>query len=98
MEQEKINMEPGNGTPTADLRIVAPIELRSLYVAVGTIIMAYGRTFLCVPISSTGDIETDIVACTDCDAPWTLCHMMRCDARQRPDGANVQFKIIALHE
>lgn len=102
MEQKKINMESGNGTPTADLRIEAPIELRSLCVAVGTKIMTHGFTFLCVeqqePISSIGDGEHTHVLCAGCAAPRTLCHIMRCESRQRPDGVNVQFKVIARHE
>lgn len=102
MEQKKNNIDPCNGTPTADLVIKAPIELRSLCVAVGTKIMTHGFTFLCVEqeqsISSIGDDEHIHLSCAGCDAPWTLCHIMRCESRQRPDGVNVQFKVIARHE
>ena len=102
MEQKKNNIEPDNGTPTADLVIKAPIELRSLCVAVGTEIKTHGFTFLCVEqedfTPTLGDDEHYHALCAGCAAPWTLCQIMMCEANHRPDRLNVQFKVIARHK
>lgn len=102
MEQKKINTKPCNYTPKSYLVIKSPIEPRSLCVAVGTEIKIPGFTFLCVEQDENtptfGDGEHTNVLCAGCAAPWTLCHIMRCESSQRPDKRNVYFKVIARHE
>lgn len=102
MEQKKINMELDNGTPTADLRIEVPYKYDSLCVAVGTKIKTQGFTFQCVEqeenTPTLHDGSHTHFSCMGCAATFTLCQIMRCEARQRPDGVNVQFKVIARHE
>lgn len=89
-------------TPTLDLRIEAPIELRTLSVAVGTIIEDYSGTYQCLACGKSGSAAGtdlhDMPPCFGCDAPWALCRIMCCDSHDRRDNTDVHFIKLRDHE
>lgn len=88
--------------PTLDLRIEAPIELRTLSVAIGTIIEDYTGTYQCVANGIQGSsAHADLHGmplCAGCDAPWTLCRIMCCDHHDRRDNTDIHLIKLRDHE
>lgn len=89
-------------TPILDLRIEAPIEHRTLSVAVRTIIEDYSGTYQCVPLDKPGSSahadQYDLPPCAGCDVPWLLCRLMCCSSTDRRDHTDVHFIKLRDHE
>lgn len=89
-------------TPTLDLRIEAPIELRSISVAVGTIINDYSGRYLCVACGDQGKADPSALhampPCAGCDAPWILCRLMCCSSIDRRDNTDIHLIKLCDHE
>lgn len=89
-------------TPTLNLCIEAPIEYRSIMVAVGTIIEDYSGTYQCVPLDKPGRSahadQYDLPPCAGCDVPWLLCRIMCCTSADRRDNTDIHFIKLRDHE